>query len=205
MGVLNPRLALSGAVLAILVIWAFSSFDDSPATSVDATPITTNEPDIQATDVEFTQLNPDGTLHYKLRASQIRQFDVEQLTRMQAPKLHMTSADQAPWDIDSSTGFIRKVADPEGVPEDVVYLRDGVNMVQTHPTSGLITLRSEVFYIFPNRQFAETDQSVMIDTEVGRTKAAGMKADLQSGKLTLVSDAKQRVHTIVLPEQFKKT
>ena len=44
----------------------------------------------------------------------------------------------------------------------------------------------------------------MIDTEVGRTKAAGMRANLESGVLSLISAQHQRVHTIVLPEQFKK-
>jgi len=204
MAALNPWLVISGALVALAVVWIVmtsgEATDNQPVTE-----IATNVPDIQAEDVAFSQLNPDGSLHYRLLAEHIRQFDDEQMTRMSEPELHMTGSGQSPWDIKSNTGYIRKLPDDAGTLEDVVYLREEVSMVQNHPTSGLVTLRSEVFYIYPDRQFAETDQSVMIDTEVGRTRAAGMRADLESGKLTLSSDARQRVHTIVLPEQFKNS
>ena len=64
-------------------------------------------------------------------------------------------------------------------------------------------MRSPSIVLYPDRQYAETDQDVMIDTAVGRTQAAGMKGELQRGLLNLYSKPEQRVHTIVLPNQFK--
>ncbi len=196
--------AVAVVILAAVVLLRGSPFEPTTETPQD-TIITTNNPDIEATDVQFRQLHPDGSLHYRLHAAHITQFEEDQMTRMNAPKLHLTSIEQPPWDIKSNRGFIDKKLSPEGVEEDVVYLHQDVEMVQLHPTSGLVTLRSETFYIYPDRQFAETNQSVMIDTEVGRTRAAGMVADMKSGLLRLSSNSKQRVHTIVLPEQFKNT
>ena len=89
--------------------------------------------------------------------------------------------------------------------EEVVFLSDEVHMLQDHPVNGLVTLRSDSFYLYPDRQYAQTQQNVTIDTQVGRTTAAGMTADLETGVLTLMSSETQRVHTIVLPEQFKKS
>ena len=66
-----------------------------------------------------------------------------------------------------------------------------------------MTIRSPAFYIYPERQYAETDEDVMIDTEVGRTSAHGMEGDLARGLLKLFSNTDARVHTIVLPDQFK--
>ncbi len=206
MAILNTRFVMAAAGAAALVAVWLSDPLQSPVDEVEEREeLSTNEPDIEATQVEFNQLNPDGSLHYRLRAQRISQFESQQLTRMSEPDLHLTSAAQPPWDVQSANGYIRKQTGPAGQAEDVVYLRERVQMVQDHPTSGQITLRSEIFYIYPDRQFAETDQDVMIDTEVGRTKAAGMAADLQTGILKLSSKGQQRVHTIVLPEQFKNS
>jgi LPS export ABC transporter protein LptC len=188
--------------VAWMVYTLFGS-DQQPRQSQETVIVT--EPDIYGVDVLFNQLRPDGSLHYRLNATAIRQFSKDQLTRMTDPQLHLINPDQPPWDINANHGYIRKRSDPAGVPEDVVYLREQVLMTQRHPERGQLTMRSESFYIYPDRQFAETDQDVMIDTEVGRTKAAGLQADLETGLLTLTSKATQRVHTIVLPEQFKKT
>ncbi len=192
-----------GVSAAAVVVYQLVGKDTEPPSDTEI--IIRNEPDIYAEDVLFNQLRADGQLHYRLQADVIRQFDREQLTRLTEPDLHLINPEQPPWDIGARHGYIRKRQGPDGSPEEVVYLRESVELVQQHPQNGIITLRSESFYIYPNRQFAETDQNVMIDTEVGRTEAAGMKADLQSGLLNLSSNSGQRVHTIVLPEQFKNS
>ena len=203
MGLLRSVLLIALA----LAIGAFLFFSDTEVTTdtpaVDEGVDT--EPDVYGKDVTFRQLRPDGSLHYRLRASTIRQFDLDQLTRMAQPQLHLLNPEQPPWDIESNHGYIRKRSGPRGQPEDVVFLREEVELVQLHPENGLITMRSESFYIYPDRQYAETDQDVMIDTEVGRTKAAGLRANLENGVLSLSSAQHQRVHTIVLPEQFKNS
>ena len=85
-------------------------------------------------------------------------------------------------------------------------MTEDVTMQQEHPVNGTLTIRSQSFSIFPKREYAETDDDVIIDTEVGRTEAAGMQANLATGLLTLTSsNAQKRVHTVILPEQFKQT
>ncbi len=163
------------------------------------------EPDVLASGVSFQQLRPDGQLHYRLNAETIRQYNSDNLTRMNNPDLHLTSENGPPWDIKSRQGNVSQHTDDDGSPEDVVHLSEDVEMIQTHPENGLVVMRSESIYIYPNRQYAESSQNVMIDTEVGRTVAAGMSADLETGVVTLKSNPQQRVHTIVLPEQFKKS
>ena len=64
-------------------------------------------------------------------------------------------------------------------------------------------MSSPQLYIYPDRQYAETDQAVMIDTNAGRTKAVGLAAYLDRSVLELSSNETQRVHSIVLPYQFK--
>jgi lipopolysaccharide export system protein LptC len=57
--------------------------------------------------------------------------------------------------------------------------------------------------LYPARQYAETDQDVMIDSHIGRTTATGLEGDLQLGMLRFFSSRSARVHTVLLPEQFK--
>lgn len=197
---------LSGLAAVVLVAATlFFLREDRDVAPESLTPIEEHEPDIYGKDVSFNQLHLDGTLHYRLRASAIRQFNREELTRMTQPELHLLAPAQPPWDITSQHGYIRKRPDPQGVPEEVVYLRERVELLQIHPESGRMTMRSEAFYIYPDRQYAETDQDVIIDSTVGRTKAAGLQANLASGVVKLSSRGGQRVHTIVLPEQFKNS
>jgi len=193
----------AAAIIAAVALYQIVLTGPSSDTPADETIV--NEPDVYGENISFNQLLPDGTLHYRLDASAIRQFVSEDLTRLDEPHLHLVNAPQPPWDIASNHGYIRKRLDPDGNPEEVVYLREDVRLIQTHPVNGQVTLRSQAFYVYPDRQYAETDLNVMIDTDVGRTQAAGLKADLQSGLLTLSSSNAQRVHTIVLPEQFKNT
>ena len=210
MGFLNTRQAVLGLVaLATLLAlggWFGRLGLDEPATDVDYEQIIERkQPDVLGEAVTFSELRPDGSLQYRLLADTIQQFDADRLTRLEDPDLHLTSERQPPWDVTARHGYLRVRLNPQGEEEDVVFLREDVHMVQLHPRNGRLSLRSETMYIVPDREYAQTDEDVMIDTEVGRTRAAGMIADMATGKLRLSSSASQRVHTIVLPEQFKKS
>ena len=188
-----------------LAYWLWST-DENQTDSNAASPADADsEPDIYGKNVQFNQLNPDGSLHYRLRAREIEQYAQGQTTEMIEPNLHLLSTQQPPWDIDAQEGNIRVTRTDDGAREERVELDINVEMVQSHPEKGVVTLKSQAFVLFPDRQYAETDQNVIIDTEVGRTVAAGLSADLNSGVLQLSSSDTQRVHTIILPEQFKRT
>lgn len=204
-----PLLIGVGIVVLIIagsVIYFQGSDTSSPAdlTNTDAA----TEADLFATNVAFDQLNPDGSLNYRLVASAITQFptmdDQPERTLLTQPQFHLSNNPEPPWDISSQQGQL--TADPQDASEEILYLTEDVTMQQEHPVNGTLTIRSQSFSIFPKREYAETDDDVIIDTEVGRTEAAGMQANLATGLLTLTSsNAQKRVHTVILPEQFKQT
>lgn len=227
MAVLNLRVALLlVALLTATFVFLRQAETTAPGADRNETRIEARTPDVYGENVTVDQFRANGLLHYRLAAESIRQYQVERLTRMVEPDLHLRSNDQPPWDIDSRSGFIRTDTSADGTAEDLVYLQDDVTLVQDHPNGGVMTLKSSRFYIYPERQFAHTDQGVIIDSEVGRTTAAGLDANLANGRLHLKSSLslahdvvgegevardeskpdqskQQRVRTIVLPEQFK--
>ncbi len=180
-----------------LAWWLLRAPEDEQDTADET--LIEREPDLYANAVTLQQYRPDGSLHYTLDAESIRQYDAEALTRMRAPVLYLTNPTQPPWTVSANHGYLRKGESDE----DVVYLREDVEMEQQRTAQSALKIRSSLFYIYPGRQYAETDQDVMIDSEVGRTTAAGMSANLADGILLLTSANDRRVHTIVLPEQFK--
>lgn len=188
-----------------VVVGAVVMFAPAPATdeSLALPPELADEPDLYIEDATITQFAEDGNMRYQLVSAQIRHFEREQVTRLTAPVLTLFDATQPPWHISSIDGDIRKRARPSGGEEEVVFLRGEVVLKHTTADGHYITMRSPSIVLYPDRQYAETDQDVMIDTAVGRTQAAGMKGELQRGLLNLYSKPEQRVHTIVLPNQFK--
>ncbi len=195
-----------GSIAAISLIIASAIYlaDATDETQTKTQDIITQEPDVYGQEVTLNQLRRDGSLHYRLNTHEIRQYSDKNITHLKAPVLNLLSPTQPPWDISSGQGYIRKQGSNASA-EDVVYLTDQVVMIQTHEVRGTTTIRASAFQIYPELEFAETTEAVMIDTDIGRTRSAGLRADLKSGVLFLSSNDTQRVHTIVLPEQFKKS
>ncbi len=188
-----------------IIVGAYVLFEPETGSEVvDALPPElADEPDLYMEDATITQYQDDGTLKYQLVSAEIRHFEADQLTRLVTPSLKLYSPGKPPWMISSAHGYIRKRALPSGGNEEVVFLRENVLLEQRYDDGQHLKLRCSSMYLYPDRQYAETDQDVMIDTEVGRTQAIGMQGDLQRGLLNLFSKSDQRVHTIVLPKQFK--
>ena len=160
------------------------------------------EPDLHIEGARVSQYRLDGTLKYRLESAQVRHFEAQQLTRLVAPQLYLYDEPDPPWEIRSKHGTIRQ-AEHQGHMEEEVYLEQDVYLEQREPGGNEISLSTQSLTIYPDSRYAKTDQDVIIESNFGRTTAVGLNGDLQRGRLNLFSDATQRVHTIVLPGQFK--
>ena len=194
----NWLLLLSGCIAIFFLL------RDTDEAAIDASPseMLSEEPNLYLEDAVISQYQEDGTLSYELASSRIRYFEDRNLTRLETPDLQMYQTDKPPWSARADQGEIKQQATPEDIQEEVIYLHQNVYLEQTRGER-FISLTSEDLYIYPDRQYAETDQAVMIDTNTGRTKAVGLAADLERSVLELSSNETQRVHSIVLPFQFK--
>lgn len=197
------RILLATLVVAAVLWWLQRPAPDNP-TATNALPEELlGEPDLYLEGAKIRQYDADGGLSYRLLADYIRHFETDAITRLTLPDLTLFNHTALPWRSTAGQGFIRQEIGPAGVPEELVFLRDNVELQQREDNGRFMKLRSDHMYVYPDRQYAQTDRSVTIDTEVGRTKAAGMAADLAAGKVELSSSASQRVQTIVLKDQFK--
>jgi sulfate adenylyltransferase subunit 1 (EFTu-like GTPase family) len=111
-------------------------------------------------------------------------------------------------------GEVRSTPSANGQPRsDVVLLQDQVELTQRRVgaaggTTGAavgpakVRLRTERLTIRPLAKTAQTDLAVIIDTDTGRTVAAGMRGELETGRIALTSGSRQRVTTVVQSRPF---
>lgn len=193
---------LSGLALSLGALLLFEpTVRDAALPEIPST--VAGEPDLHIEDALISEFHTDGSLKYQLAASQIRYFESQQVTRLTQPELVLFSESDPPWRIRAARGFMRPRESAQGDVEDEVLLRDNVRMEQKTPEGEMFSVVTSRLTLYPDRRYATSDQDVMIDTHVGRTQAVGVHGDLKQGTFELSSDARQRVHTILLPSQFK--
>ena len=191
-------LLLAGAMAVLISRWEWNRPDTSP----DATPAHAGEPDLFMGNATITQYNDAGAVRYRLVSAEVRHYEVEGLTRLVAPTLTLNRAPQSPWFARAGEGFVRDADTSSGTSGEVILLRDDVHLEQRE--GNRIDIACTTLSIYPDRQFAETDRPVIIDSTNGRSTADGLSGDLISGLFKLSSNASRRVHTVVSPSQFKR-
>ncbi len=202
-----------GAILAAGTLWLQQNADTATKPQ-QLPPELQDEPDLYIDNAVIHQFNADGTRKYLLHAKRVSHFDnapgqeathatnETQLTRMDQPDLLLSATDAEPWQATANYGSVRKHPSPAGVLEEVVFLRDNVELQQQRVPPAYISVRGSSLYLYPDREFVESTESVTIDTHTGRTKASNLRGNLATGVLEL-SGATTQVQTIVLPFQFK--
>ena len=175
------------------------------------------EPDIYMQSPVVSQYRSDGTLEYRLVARSAAHFQPDALTRLEQPRLTLFREHGAPWTLSARAGTLRRPPplEAEGAPaplaaggadpvtEEVIFLEDDVRVEQADANDDRFRLTTPSLRLYPRRQYAETDQDVMIESSFGRTAATGLKGDLLRGLLELSAPDRARVHTVLQPEQFK--
>lgn len=159
------------------------------------------EPDLYMGQAHITQFQDDGAIQYRLVAREIRHFEGERRTRLLAPDLELHNDPEPPWRVTSARGEIHGTAASPGGEQ--VLLRQAVVVHHEGHGSEYMTIRCDALDVYPGRKYAETESDVMIETEVGRTAARGLKADLTRGSMKLSTGKDAAVHTIVEREQFQ--
>jgi lipopolysaccharide export system protein LptC len=160
-----------------------------------------NDPDLYMLNATITQFDTKGTLQHKIRADRFTHFPLTDVTSLIYPKLQLFSDSRTePWDIEAKNG---RLLSQSVYREEIVELWDNVLAVQQSDAGHFINIQTQSLTIYPEREYAETDQKVYIDDNSGRTSAAGMKAFFHLGKFIFYSTPTERVHTIFLPE-FKR-
>ncbi len=189
-------LVLGAAAVAFLVMQRSAG---PPLLRMPA-PALQGEPDIYMESPVVSQYREDGTREYRLVADNASHYEGKDLTLLTRPRLELFRHDGPPWHMRARSGVLTRP--PGGAAAEKVTLQDDV-VLESSENDKPVRLTTPTLTLFPERQYAETDQDVKIISSFGETTGTGLEADLKQGTLELRSTNRNRVHTLLQPQQFK--
>ncbi len=193
---MNNRTTILASLILILVIGTNLIVDKSDK-SLTSEPVAKNDPDLYMLNATITRFNESGGIQNKIVADRFTHFPLTDVTALISPNIRLfPTKDEKPWDIQAKKG---RLLSESHYREQIVELWEDVLAVQQNDDGSFINIQTQSLTVYPDREFAETDQKVYIDDNTGRTTASGMKAYFEEGRFIFFSSPTERVHTIYLP------
>ena len=139
--------------------------------------------DFYATDTYTVQYQADGTLQYELKADKVEHLKSSDITLMTAPHMNLFRGTELPWVISSARGEVS----PGGTEVELI---DSVRVERTDGKGRPTLLTTSRLTVFPEKEYAQTQQAVRIVAANGVTTAQGMKAYMNDGRMLLLSNVR---------------
>lgn len=181
--------------LIILIAIATNWLLEQSVTEQPETVPTGNDPDLYMANAEIVSFDESGVIQHKIRATRFTHFPVNDVTVLKDPNLDLISEET--WNIAARNG---QLLPKPPHPEQIVEFREHVVATREAAGGDFTNIQTERLVVFPERDYAETDENVYIDNASGRTSAAAMKAWLDPGRFQFFSRAEERVNTTLLPD-----
>lgn len=131
--------------------------------------------------ISAISLNEQGQQRFTLAAEKMWHYPDDDTTHLQMPRLASLYADRPPVLTSAQTGMISSKGDE-------VFLYDEVRVVR--PASGDIgeqRFDTSYLHVIPDRDWAESDQSVVMTSQYSTIRAVGMELDNQARTARLLS------------------
>ena len=168
------------AIFAAVGYWNISPerFLDKPAAKADETRI-----DWYATNTHTVQYLPDGKLQYEMTSDKVEHLKASEVTLLTNPDLNMFRGTQFPWHVQSERGEVN----PDGTQVELI---DSVRITRFDEKNRRTLITTTRMTVFPQQQYAQTDQPVRIDGAGGVSTGNGMKAYLKESRIHLLSNVR---------------
>ena len=172
--------SVMAALLAAIGYWNIGpeSFLDQPVAQVDESAI-----DYYAINAHSVQYLPDGKLQYEMTADKVEHLKASEVTLLTTPDLQMYRGTAYPWHVQSARGEVN----PDGTEVELI---DSVRVARTDDQNRTTIITSSRMTVFPQKQYAQTEQDVRIDGAGGVTTGTGMKAYLKDSRMDLLSNVR---------------
>jgi lipopolysaccharide export system protein LptC len=170
-------LGVLAALVAAAGYWNINpeTFLEKKVAAVDAGAI-----DYYAINAHSRQFLEDGKLQYDMTSDKVEHLQVSDVTLLTMPDLQMYRGAEYPWHVQSLKGEVS----PGGTQVELI---DSVRIARTDEKNRTTIITSSRMTVFPQKQYAETQQAVRIDGFGGVSTGVGMKAYLKENRMNLLS------------------
>lgn len=178
------RFALTLALLAVLLA-AAGYWNIRPESFTDQASNDGAEPsiDFYAINATSTQYQADGKLANYMTSNKLEHIKASDTTMLENPDLLLYRGTPQPWHVQSARGEV-------GPGGKQVELIDAVRVARTDDKGRPTILTTSRLTVFPDKEYAQTEQAVRIEAANGVTTAQGMKAYLNDGRMLLLSNVR---------------
>jgi len=168
------------ALFAAVGYWNISPerFLDKPVVKVDDSAI-----DYYAINAHSVQYLPDGKLQYEMTSDKVEHLKASEVTLLTNPDLNMFRGTEFPWHVQSEHGEVN----PDGTQVELI---DSVRITRFDEKNRRTLITTTRMTVFPQQQYAQTDQPVSIDGAGGVSTGIGMKAYLKESRIHLLSNVR---------------
>jgi len=145
-------------------------------------------PDTIMTDITVIQLDKFGKVHTNLTSKKVFEYQAQKHAKFVQPFYTIYNKNRAPWHISSNLANTFNDADKIILSGNVIA--EELSGTQNFGT----TLLTTQITIFPNKEYAITKKPVTIKQPSNTIDAIGLKVNLKTGKIKLLSETKGIYH-----------
>ena len=154
-----------------------------------------NDPDLYMLNAQIQRFSNNGLLDYQLSADRFTHFPLTNLTTLVMPNLVLLSKGPPPWEIKAEQG---RLMSKSPFREEVVELWSDVSAYKKESTGKFIKIKTGSLSVFPDKNYAETNERVYVTDNNATTTAAGLRADFELNTFVFLSSESHRVNTIYI-------
>ncbi|NYZ63648.1 LPS export ABC transporter periplasmic protein LptC [Luteimonas deserti] len=181
---MNWRITLTLALLVGALVSGWSAWRQGDAQAALTT--TDGRTDYLLRDFDLVALDAQGQEAFSVAAPRLLQTPGARSLEIETPVFHIPAEDgSGRWQVVSTTGWVSE-------DNEEVRLRGEVTATSPDAAPRPTTMRTEALDLYPQRNQAGTETAVVV-TQPGTTmQGIGMRADLDSGRIELLSQVRFR-------------
>ena len=133
-------------------------------------------PDYEATELTSTEFRIDGSVHYQLKAKKLYHFANDDHMELEQPRLVLDEDGKIAWYAMSNEGYVTNQQ------EEVILIGD-VRLERTEPKDPAFVLTTSKLTIFPDREYAHTNEPVVVKRKSDHISSNGVEAWFNSQRV----------------------
>lgn len=172
-------------ILTALVVVAYMTFDDhSRSVDIVSESLEYQEPDYMIQDLDLQSFNKQGLLVQQISAISATHFPKNDTTLLAKPNIIIHENSLPKWGIQSGSGRLLK--------DKAIHLEEDVLIVPMQSNGNDFSLTTNSLFIDLEKQIADTDDSVSIESDTSELTAKGMIVYLDTQKVEFKSQVRGR-------------
>lgn len=180
---LRWRIILILLPLTVISFWMLYQLEDERERAEEETTV----PDYTMTNLNSLNMDAKGQPETRLTADFMAHYESKNETELKQPKLEMFREDQPPLYVRADLGWVTS-------GNEVILLRGNVRFWEVNANGKtVLEVTTSEARVYPERDYAETDQAATLKTPDTSTDSIGMKAYMKENRIEMLS----RVHTTI--------